>query len=93
MGQDNDNFITQGLADLRNYAWSKAKDIAARGSVITTAPGAGGRGRPGGIDIRKMAEDQAQAQGRGDPALRKKKKPAVAATPPLYKTISDDMAP
>jgi hypothetical protein len=91
VGQDNDNFVTQGLADARDWAWGKAKDLAARGAVITnTGPGAAGMGRPGGIDVGKLAEDQAQSLGRGDPALKKKKKP-VPATPPVYKTVSDSM--
>ncbi len=80
MADDNDNFVTRGFKQMTDYAVGKAKDLAARGAVITTTGPGNGFSKPASIDVGKLAEDQARSMGRGDAmagTAPKKKKPAA----------------
>lgn len=87
---DDDNFVTRGLASMRDFAVGKAKDLAARGAVITTTAPGNGFSKPASINVGQLAEDQARSMGRGD-AMAQPKKKKKPVTPPLSKRMADAM--
>lgn len=90
---DDDNFVTRAIKSVGDMAWSGAKDLAARGKVITsTGPGIMGTARPASINVAQLAEDQARSMGRGD-ATPKKKKPVTPALSTRMGAAMEDSAP
>lgn len=91
---DDDNFVTRAIKSVGDMAWSGAKDLAARGKVITTTgPGIMGTARPASIDVGKLAEDQARSMGRGDATTAPKKKKPMPALSTRMSSAMEDSAP
>lgn len=67
-------WISDTASDLEDKAMSTIKDLAAKGTVTRNTMPA----RPSGIDVGKLAEDQARSMGRGDTMKKKKPMPAKA---------------
>lgn len=91
MAQDDDNFVTRGIAAMRDFAVGKAKDLAARGSVITTTGPGNGFSKPADINVPQLAEAQARSMGRGDAMTApKKKKPILPLNQRMGQAMEDN---